>query len=83
MIQVIEEKTVINQELITVTDDSGNDVEVMSLYGSVELDRSVNYSFTILNKDIYNANKTELQAVVTAFVAALQDKITELGGCTF
>ena len=83
MIQVIDTKNFVATKTISATDAEGNTIEIASLYGGVQLDWSVSYNFTILNKELYLANKDAIQKQVDAFVAEIQAKITELGGLHF
>ena len=55
----------------------------MSLYGSVELDKLTSYNFTILNKELYEANKDAIKVVVEQFKAEITAKIDEMGGLQF
>lgn len=83
MIQVNSDKSFTATDIITATDAQGNTIDVVSLYGAVELDRMSAYNFTILNKELYNANKEAIQDIVNDFLAEIKAKITELGGLEF
>lgn len=78
-----EDKSFTASKSITVTTAEGTTVEIATLYGSVELERSTNYSFTVLNKELYLANREAIQLQVDAFVAEIKAKIDELGGLHF
>ena len=82
-IQVTGEKSFVASSRISVVDPEGHNIDVVSLYGAVELDGMTSYNFTILNKEIYKANKEAIQDEVDRFVEAIKTKITELGGLQF
>lgn len=83
MINVIDEKSFTATKIITATNSSGVVVDVVSLYGSVELDRLTSYNFTILNKELYEASKEAIQIIVEQFKAEITAKIDEMGGLQF
>lgn len=83
MINVIDNKSFTATKIVTATNSNGVVVDVVSLYGSVELDRLTSYNFTILNKELYDANKEAIQAVVEQFKAEITAKIDEMGGLQF
>lgn len=83
MIEVIDNKNFVATKTITVTSEDGTVIEIATLYGGVELERSTSYNFTILNKELYLANKEAIQLQVDAFVAEIKAKIEELGGLKF
>lgn len=83
MIEVIDNKNFVATKTITVTNEDGTVIEIATLYGGVELERSTSYNFTILNKELYLANKEAIQLQVDAFVAEIKAKIEELGGLKF
>lgn len=83
MIEVTGAKSFAASKMITVTDASGVNHDVVSLYGSVELDRMTSYSFSILDKKLYKSNKDAIQAIVADFKKELQEKIDEMGGLQF
>ena len=83
MIEVTDNKSFVATKIISVTDEQGAEIQIATLYGSVELDRSTSYSFTILNKELYTANREAIQAQVDLFVKEIKDKIAELGGLQF
>lgn len=82
-IQVNSEKSFVATHRISVVDPEGQNIDVVTLYGAVELDGMTSYNFTILNKEIYKANKEAIQAEVDKFVADIKAKIAELGGLQF
>ena len=83
MIQVTDNKSFVATKIISVTNEQGAEIQIATLYGAVELDRSTCYSFTILNKEVYVANREAVQAQVDLFVKEIKDKIAELGGLQF
>lgn len=83
MINIIDNKSFTATKIVTATNSNGVVVDVVSLYGSVELDRLTSYNFTILNKELYDANKEAIQAVVEQFKAEIAAKIDEMGGLQF
>lgn len=83
MIEVSDNKNFVATKTISVTDAQGNIIEIATLYGGVELDRSTSYNFTILNKELYLANRKAVQEQVDLFMAEIKAKIEELGGLQF
>lgn len=83
MIEVIDAKNFVSTKTITAVDSDGNTIEVVSLYGGVELDHTTSFSFNILNKDVYNLNRVAIQEQVDLFIDELKAKIKELGGLCF
>ena len=83
MIEVINSKNFVATKTISAVYSTGKSVDVVTLYGGIELDRCTSYNFTILNKEIYLANKEVIQAEVDAFMAEIRAKIEELGGLQF
>lgn len=83
MIQVTNNKSFVATKIISVTDEQGAEIQIATLYGAVELDKSTSYSFTILDKDLYAANREAIQAQVDLFIKEIKDKIAELGGLQF
>lgn len=83
MIEVTDSKSFVATKIISVTDEQGAEIQIATLYGAVELDRSTSYGFTILNKELYTANREAVQAQVDLFVKEIKDKIAELGGLQF
>lgn len=83
MINVIDEKSFVATRIITAKNSNGIVVEVVSLYSSVELDKLTSFNFTILNKELYEANKDAIKVVVEQFKAEITAKIDEMGGLQF
>ena len=83
MIQVTDNKSFVATKIISVTTEQGAEIQIATLYGAVELDKSTSYSFTILDKDLYVANREAVQAQVDLFVNEIKAKIAELGGLQF
>ena len=83
MIQVTDNNIFVATEWISVTMEKSAEIQIATLYGAVELDKSTSYSFTILDKDLYAANREAIQAQVDLFVKEIKDKIAELGGLQF
>lgn len=83
MIEVIDSKNFVATKTISAVDSTGKTVDVVTLYGGVELDRCTSYNFTILNKEVYLANKAAIQDQVDIFMQEIKAKITELGGLQF
>ena len=83
MIQVNDTKNFVATKEITVEDSEGNVITIATLYGGVELERSTSYNFTILNKELYLANKKAVQEQVDLFMAEIKAKREELGGLQF
>ena len=83
MINVIDEKSFVATRIITAKNSNGVVVDVVSLYGSVELDRLTSYNFTILNKELYDTNKDAIKVVVEQFKSEITAKIDEMGGLQF
>lgn len=83
MIQVNDTKSFVATKDITVEDSAGNVITIATLYGGIELDRCTSYNFTILNREIYLANKEAVQQQVDLFMAEIHAKIAELGGLQF
>ena len=77
-IQVIEDKTVVANDSIVVYDDSGNEILVATLYGTVKKNGSVSYCFNIVNEAVYNANKDSTQAFVDQFILDLNTEAKRL-----
>lgn len=80
---VTSEKSFTASQRISVINDAGKTIDIATLYGAVELDRMTSYNFTILNAELYNANKEAIQQVVNEFMAAIRAKIDEFGGLQF
>ena len=83
MIEVTDNKSFVATKIISVTNEQGAEIQIAALYGAVELDKSTSYSFTILDKELYVANREAVQAQVDLFVQEIKDKIAELGGLQF
>ena len=83
MIEVTDNKSFVATKIISVTNEQGAEIQIATLYGAVELDKSTSYSFTILDKDLYVANREAVQAQVDLFIKEIKDKIAELGGLQF
>lgn len=83
MIQVTDNKSFVATKIISVINEQGAEIQIATLYSAVELDKSTSYSFTILDKDLYVANREAIQAQVDLFVKEIKDKIAELGGLQF
>ena len=83
MIQVTDNKSFVATKIISVTNEQGAEIQIATLYGAIELDKSTSYSFTILDKELYVANKETIQAQVDLFVNEIKAKIAELGGLQF
>ena len=77
-IQLIEDKTVVANDSIVVYDDSGNEILVATLYGTVKKNGSVSYCFNIVNEDVYNANRDSTQAFVDQFILNLNTEAKRL-----
>ena len=77
-IQLIEDKTVVANDSIVVYDDSGNEILVATLYGTVKKNGSVSYCFNIVNEAVYNANKDSTQAFVDQFILDLNTEAKRL-----
>ena len=83
MIQVTDNKSFVATKIISVINEQGAEIQIATLYSAVELDKSTSYSFTILDKDLYVANREAIQAQVDLFVNEIKAKIAELGGLQF
>ena len=83
MIEVTDNKSFVATKIISLTNEQGAEIQIATLYGAVELDRSTSYSFTILKKEVDVANREAVQAQVDLFVQEIKDKIAELGGLQF
>lgn len=81
--QVIEGKTVVANKTINVSDEEGIIKDIARLYGSVDLNGSINYSFTVVNEKLYAGNREAIQQIVDTFVADLQEEAKKLKALTF
>ncbi len=83
MIEVIDTKNFVSTRTISAVDSEGKNIDVVSLYGGVELNHTTSFSFNILNKEVYSNNREAIQEQVDLFIAELKAKIKELGGICF
>ena len=82
MLIVNDNKSVVNTKVISATTAEGKEIEIVSLYGAVDLNGGTSYNFSILNADIYNENKKAIDTEIAAFKAEINSKIEELKGIT-
>ena len=82
MLIINENKSVVNTKVISATTAEGKEIEIVTLYGAVNLDGGTSYNFSILNAAIYNDNKEAIDTEIDAFKAEINSKIEELKGIT-
>ena len=79
-LEVRDNKSVINTKRISAYDSNNNEIEIVTLYGAVELNGTTAFNFTIVNEVLFSKNKDAIMEEVVAFKEELNNKVKELGG---
>lgn len=77
-INVVENKSVVATDSIVVVDAEGNDITVVTLYGTVEKNGSTSYCFNVTEEELYKANREVIQEVIDQFIVDLNAEATRL-----